>query len=130
MAKISSVLNSNFFSSTLATVSYSTPAKVSPEDPEERFITLAEVSWHDNASDCWIIIYDKVYDVTDFLDEHPGGSDILLECAGRDASVAFRGSGHSSQAMRALDRFLIGELPLHERIFRKPGGYHLSDIPA
>lgn len=43
--------------------------------------------------------------------------------------MAFRGSGHSKQAVRALDRFLVGELPVHERIFRKAGGYRLSDIP-
>lgn len=61
--------------------------------------------------------------------QHPGGGDILLEYAGRDASVAFRGSGHSGQAVRALEKFLVGELPMHERIFRKPGGYRLSDIP-
>lgn len=35
----------------------------------ERTITLEEVSWHDHAKDCWIIIYDRVYDVTDFLEE-------------------------------------------------------------
>lgn len=39
------------------------------ETPEERIISLSEVSWHDSANDCWIIIYDRVYDVTDFLDE-------------------------------------------------------------
>ncbi|XP_018574979.1 cytochrome b5-like [Anoplophora glabripennis] len=95
----------------------------------DKTITLEEVSWHDHARDCWIIIYDRVYDITDFLEEHPGGSDILLEYAGREASVAFRGSGHSAQAIRALDKFCIGELPMHERIFRKPGGYRLSDLP-
>ncbi|KAH0819724.1 hypothetical protein GEV33_003067 [Tenebrio molitor] len=110
-------------------LNYRRPVKLPQTDPEERVINLDEVSWHDNPNDCWIIIYDRVYNITDFLDEHPGGGDILLEYAGRDASVAFRGSGHSQQALRALDRFLVGELPMHERIFRKPGGYHLSDIP-
>ncbi|XP_019865062.1 uncharacterized protein LOC109594293 [Aethina tumida] len=123
MAKILS----SFVTSAFQTIGY--PAQEKTYNPEERIITLDEVSWHDSAGDCWVVIYDRVYDITDFLDEHPGGSDILLEYAGRDASVAFRGSGHSKQAIRALDRFLIGELPMHERIFRKPGGYNLSDIP-
>lgn len=35
----------------------------------ERIITLEEVSWHDTPKDCWIVVYDRVYDVTDFLDE-------------------------------------------------------------
>ncbi|XP_023016115.1 uncharacterized protein [Leptinotarsa decemlineata] len=99
------------------------------ESPTEKIITMKEVSCHDDPSDCWIIIYDRVYDVTEFLNEHPGGADLLLEFAGREASSAFRGSGHSSQALRALDRFCVGELPMQERIFRKPGGYKLSDIP-
>ncbi|ENN76258.1 cytochrome b5 [Dendroctonus ponderosae] len=93
-------------------------------------ISLQEVSWHDTFNDCWIVIYDRVYDITDFLNEHPGGEDILVEHAGRDATVAFRGSGHSAQAIKALDKYLIGELPQHERIFRKPGGIQLSDLPT
>ncbi|CAH0557248.1 unnamed protein product [Brassicogethes aeneus] len=98
-------------------------------NPDLRVISLEELSWHETPQDCWVVIYDRVYDITDFLDEHPGGSDILLEYAGRDASVAFRGSGHSKYAIRALSKFFIGSLPMHERIFRKPGGYKLSDIP-
>lgn len=30
-------------------------------------ITLKEVAQHDEMSDCWVVIYDRVYDVTDFL---------------------------------------------------------------
>lgn len=37
--------------------------------PKDRTITLDEVSWHDTPSDCWVIIYDRVYDISDFLDE-------------------------------------------------------------
>lgn len=32
-------------------------------------ITLEEVSWHDSPQDCWIILYDNVYDITNFLDQ-------------------------------------------------------------
>lgn len=42
------------------------PAKPTAELPE---ISLDQVSWHDNFNDCWIVIYDRVYDVTPFLDE-------------------------------------------------------------
>lgn len=35
----------------------------------KRIIPLEEVSWHDSVSDCWIIIYDRVYDITNFIDE-------------------------------------------------------------
>lgn len=32
-------------------------------------ISMEEVSWHNNANDCWVVIYDRVYDVTNFIDE-------------------------------------------------------------
>lgn len=32
-------------------------------------ISLEEMSWHDNEKDCWVVIYDRVYDLTNFLDE-------------------------------------------------------------
>lgn len=85
-------------------------------------ITLEEVSWHDTHQDCWVVINDRVYDVTPFLFEHPGGEDVLLEHGGRDASFAFSSSGHSAAAIRALDRYIVGILPESERIFNAPSG--------
>lgn len=38
-------------------------------DPKDRVITLSEVAYHDTPKDCWIVIYDRVYDITHFLDE-------------------------------------------------------------
>lgn len=88
-------------------------------------ITLDEVAWHDTVDDCWLVIYDYVYDCTEFLNNHPGGLDVLLEYAGRDATLAFIGTGHSTTARRSLERYLIGELPPQERLFRIPGGVQL-----
>lgn len=39
------------------------------EDPSHRIITLDEVSEHDTPGDCWVVIYDRVYDITTFLNE-------------------------------------------------------------
>ena len=72
--------------------------------------TLAEVSEHWSPDDCWIVVFDRVYDVTDFLDEHPGGQYIMLEHAGRDATMVFRGSRHSQDAYDMLDKYLVGVL--------------------
>ncbi|EED78977.1 predicted protein, partial [Postia placenta Mad-698-R] len=41
-------------------------------------------------SDCWVIVDNKVYDVTDFIPAHPGGARMLLNFAGRDATAASR----------------------------------------
>ncbi|KAF5200624.1 Cytochrome b5, partial [Thalictrum thalictroides] len=45
----------------------------------DKIFTLAEVSKHNNSKDCWLVINGKVYDVTGFLGDHPGGGEILLE---------------------------------------------------
>ncbi|ALC38675.1 CG6870 [Drosophila busckii] len=81
-------------------------------------ITLEQVGQHDSFDDCWIIIYDRVYNVTQFLRDHPGGDDVIMDHAGRDATIAFHGTGHSRHAVELMRQFLIGELPQEQRIFR------------
>ncbi|XP_076372794.1 cytochrome b5-like [Tachypleus tridentatus] len=78
--------------------------------------TLADVSEHCIPNDCWLVICDKVYDVTDFLKEHPGGDDIILEYAGRDGTLSFHGTGHSSDTIREMERYCIGMLVENERL--------------
>ncbi|XP_029161717.1 cytochrome b5 isoform X2 [Nylanderia fulva] len=95
---------------------------------ELRTIHLDEVAWHDTSNSCWLVIYDYVYDCTEFLKNHPGGHDVLLEYAGRDATLAFIGTGHSAVARTILDRYKIGELPPKERIFRVPDGIKICDM--
>lgn len=88
-----------------------------------REISLDEVAQHDSYQDCWIAIYDRVYNVTSFLHSHPGGENIIIDYAGRDATLAFHGTGHSSDAILEMRNYIIGELPLQQRIFRVPEGY-------
>ncbi|KAJ6604787.1 FMN-dependent dehydrogenase-domain-containing protein [Mycena vulgaris] len=51
--------------------------------------SLAQVAEHNSPASCWVIINNSVYDVTDFLQEHPGGAKIILKYAGRDATSAY-----------------------------------------
>ncbi|ETW87312.1 hypothetical protein HETIRDRAFT_306041 [Heterobasidion irregulare TC 32-1] len=51
--------------------------------------TLEQVAEHNTRSSCWVIIHHRVYDVTDFLLEHPGGQKVILQYAGRDATAAY-----------------------------------------
>ncbi|KAI0146189.1 glycolate oxidase [Xylariaceae sp. FL1272] len=48
-----------------------------------------EVSRHNHRDDCWIVLHGRVWDVTEFLDDHPGGASVILKHAGRDASEAY-----------------------------------------
>ncbi|KAG2382709.1 hypothetical protein C9374_005289 [Naegleria lovaniensis] len=77
-----------------------------------RTITKQELEEHneDNAKAQWIVVDGKVYDITDYKHEHPGGEDILLEHAGADASEAFENVGHSKDARNRLKSLLVGEL--------------------
>ena len=51
----------------------------------------------------------------------------MLDYAGRDASMAFR--GHSQFALKSLKQFEIGELPEKEKIFRRAGRLRCDELP-
>ncbi|KAH8675784.1 FMN-dependent dehydrogenase-domain-containing protein [Xylariales sp. PMI_506] len=55
----------------------------------DKLIDAAEVAKHTSPESCWVILYDHVYDVTDFLPNHPGGSKIILQLAGTDATEEY-----------------------------------------
>ncbi|MFH4983918.1 hypothetical protein AB6A40_010627 [Gnathostoma spinigerum] len=72
--------------------------------------TRAEVAAHGNTKSCWVIINNKVYDVTTFLDEHPGGCEVLLETGGLDATESFEDVGHSTDAREMREQYSIGDI--------------------
>ncbi|XP_076924530.1 cytochrome b5-like [Bidens hawaiensis] len=73
---------------------------------------FADVSCHNNTNDCWIVINARVYDITKFLTDHPGGDNVLLDVAGKDASEEFEDTGHGSAARLMLDEYYVGEAGL------------------
>ncbi|KAJ8921651.1 hypothetical protein NQ315_010560 [Exocentrus adspersus] len=77
--------------------------------------SLADVKTHNDNRSSWIVIHNNIYDVTEFLNEHPGGEEVLLEQAGKDGSEAFEDVGHSSDARELMIKYKIGELIESER---------------
>ena len=57
-----------------------------------------------------MVVFDKVYDLTDFINDHPGGYEIMLEYAGTDATNVFVEKPHTIEANQMLEKYLIGEL--------------------
>ncbi|KAI0874122.1 FMN-dependent dehydrogenase [Hypoxylon argillaceum] len=55
----------------------------------EKLISATEVEKHTTPESCWVVLYGNVYDVTEFLSSHPGGSKIILQLAGRDATEEY-----------------------------------------
>ncbi|KAM0940701.1 putative cytochrome b5-like heme/steroid binding domain, cytochrome b5, heme-binding protein [Dioscorea sansibarensis] len=75
----------------------------------------SEISLHSSKKDCWLVIHGKVYDVTNFLDDHPGGDDVLIHASGSgDATQSFEDIGHSSTATSMMVGYLIGALEGYE----------------
>lgn len=77
---------------------------------DAKLLTFQDISTHNNKSDCWLIISNKVYDVTPFLYEHPGGEDIILKATGRDATEDYNGVNHSGEATGILQKYYVGDL--------------------
>ncbi|KAI5481654.1 putative cytochrome b5 [Pseudohyphozyma bogoriensis] len=69
-----------------------------------------EVAEHASADSAWIIVEGGVYDMTDFLDEHPGGKKILLTSCGKDSTDKFW-KFHSKKVLtKTAKPFLIGQI--------------------
>lgn len=79
------------------------------------YYTLEEIRQHNMSKDTWLIVHDKVYDITSFLGEHPGGEEVLLEQAGLDATESFEDVGHSTDAREMLQQYFIGEVHMDDR---------------
>ncbi|KAH9599868.1 Cytochrome b5-like heme/steroid binding domain [Trypanosoma melophagium] len=69
-----------------------------------------EIRQHNKDTDCWVVLYDRVLDVTKFLNEHPGGLDPINDLGGYDITNSFESIGHSSSALARSKEFIIGDL--------------------
>ncbi len=73
--------------------------------------TIDQVSGHNSSSDCWSVIADKVYNLTDWVNKHPGGPDKIISICGVDGSSAFD-QQHEGQKKPTseLEKYLVGDL--------------------
>lgn len=72
---------------------------------------MDEVKLHHTEGDCWIIIEGKVYDVSTYMDDHPGGKEIFIENSnGKDATEEYENADHTRRAKQMLKNYYVGEL--------------------
>lgn len=79
-------------------------------DTTTTLYTAEEVAKHTTHDDLWVVINGKVYNVSSYIDEHPGGEEVIIDCAGTDATEAFDDIGHSDEAHEILEKLFIGNL--------------------
>ena len=81
---------------------------------ELKTFTKEDIEKHNKETDCWIIFAGGVYDVTKFMQRHPGGKEKLLKFAGKDGTNAFNtkgnGKGHIPMAVNFRESMKIGIL--------------------
>ncbi|KAI8322292.1 cytochrome b5 reductase [Martensiomyces pterosporus] len=73
-----------------------------------RRFTMEEVAQHNKRDDCWMVIYGKVYNVTRYIDFHPGGRGQLMRAAGKDGSKLFSETHAWVNFDMILDQCLVG----------------------
>jgi hypothetical protein len=75
----------------------------------QQSLTRAEVAKNQSAESLWLIIDSKVYDVTEFVDAHPGGESVLKQVAGQDATEAFYNL-HRQEVLQKYGNLCIGTI--------------------
>jgi L-lactate dehydrogenase (cytochrome) len=73
-------------------------------------LSLTEIQRHNSINDCWVIISGNVYDVTAYVNLHPGGATRISSFCGGDMTQAFLGQRHSSLADQQHAMMLLGTL--------------------
>ncbi|CDH57385.1 cytochrome b5 [Lichtheimia corymbifera JMRC:FSU:9682] len=75
-----------------------------------KIYTYEEIAKHNKREDLWMVIDGKVYDITPFVDEHPGGEEVLIDEGAKDATGPFEDVGHSPDARDLLEKYYIGDV--------------------
>ena len=99
----------------LGVIALTTPAPSSdPTSPSQlpspaQSFTLAQVALHDSVTSCYTVVGGQVFDLTQWINEHPGGEEAILSLCGVDGTAAFtKQHGSSEKAQKVLQSFFIG----------------------
>jgi cytochrome b involved in lipid metabolism len=77
--------------------------------PPRTTISRQELAQHNTANDLWTELFGIVYDLTNFVGSHPGGSRVIVNIAGKGGLQAFE-SFHKRNTLQKFDRYIVGPL--------------------
>eukprot|EP00301_Raphidiophrys_heterophryoidea_P011592 c17733_g1_i1.p1 GENE.c17733_g1_i1~~c17733_g1_i1.p1 ORF type:complete len:531 (+),score=158.27 c17733_g1_i1:43-1593(+) len=97
-------------------------------DTKLKEFTVEEVARHNLENDCWIIVDNKVFDVTKFASLHPGGMGVIYDVAGKDATEAFYSFHRMDVLRKYAPRLQIGVIASRP-IPREPQLGDMSTVP-
>ena len=87
------------------------PIPTEPVAPAPILYSLQLVAEHATAEDCWSIVGDSVYDLTDWIAAHPGGAQRIISMCGNDSTSDYENQHAGQRSPTAtLDRYVIGTL--------------------
>ena len=119
-------------SSGVCRVCSSLPSEVAgASDKAVTYYTFEEIQKHNHSKSTWLILHNKVYDLTKFLEEHPSGEEVLREQAGGDATKNFEDIGHSTDARELSKTYIIGEVHRDDRAkIQKPTDILITTVDS
>ncbi|KAF8592720.1 cytochrome b5 [Ramaria rubella] len=79
-----------------------------PVQNDAKEVSYELLKEHTKKENLYLLVDNKVYDVSKFIDEHPGGDEVMLAEAGKDATEAFEDVGHSDEARDLLPGLFVG----------------------
>jgi cytochrome b involved in lipid metabolism len=81
------------------------------KEDQGKSYTMEEVSKHNSKESCWSVIRGEVYDLTSWVNKHPGGPDKILRICGKDGTDLFiKQHGGAERPENILENFKIGVL--------------------
>lgn len=87
-----------------------TPEDEQDTKPAKSVITLGEYQQHGTAEDCWVALYEDVYDFTSYLEAHPGGEEAILTVCGTMEGTDVFNAVHQKSMLEEFDEFIVGAL--------------------
>jgi len=95
-----------------------------PVKTKLRIYTAADVAKHTKRGDCWVLRSGKVYNVSEFAPDHPGGEDLILKYSGQDVGEIMKDSSehyHSPGAYDMLSECIIGKIGVDANVVDESG---------